>query len=119
MISQVIILFILVYSENISSNEYLTKSCFFCFLFSFVLLFVLLLGLFLDGVGELFLELLETVHGDLGGGGDAGGELVGSSCEAGFAALAAPDAGGDSANLLLSGSMRTFPQGGQTYLALC
>ena len=38
------------------------------FLFLFLLLFFLLL-LLLGGVGEFLLELLETVHGDLGGGG--------------------------------------------------
>ncbi len=59
------------------------------------------------------------MHGDLGSGGDAGSELVGTSCEGSLAASALPDAGSDSFDLLLSGCICTFPQGGQTYLALC
>ena len=43
------------------------ESCLFRF-FLFLLL-VFLLFLLLGGVGEFLLELLETVHGDLGGGG--------------------------------------------------
>ena len=39
------------------------------FLFLFLLLFFLGFLLLLGGVGEFLLELLETVHGDLGGGG--------------------------------------------------
>ena len=110
------LLFISYYYKSKSLNRFL--SCLFGLLLLFVLLLVLLL-LLLDGVGEFLLDLLETVHGDLGSGGDAGGELVGTSCEGGLAALAVPDAGSYSADALLNDGRVTLPQGGQTYLARC
>ena len=61
------------------------------------------LGLFfLVGVVELFLKLFETSHGDLGSGGDAGGEFKGSSGEGDLASLASPDTTGSSLDLGLA-----------------
>jgi hypothetical protein len=58
--------------------------------------------LFLVGIVELLLEFFEAVHGDLGSGGDTGGELKGSSSEGNLASLASPDAAGSSLDLGLS-----------------
>jgi hypothetical protein len=106
---------------NRSLNKELTSrllGSLFLLLGGLLLLLVALL-LLLGGVGEVLLELLETVHGHLGSGGDRGGELVGAAREGGAAALAAPDAGGHALDLLLSYQRPTLPQGGQTYLARC
>lgn len=89
-----------------------------------------LLGLLLDLdlLGDLFLlgsliefllELLEAVHGDLGSGGDAGGELEGSSSKGDLASIAFPDSTGLSSDLRLNKLRITLPQGGQMYLARC
>ncbi len=52
--------------------------------------FFLGLLLFFGGAG-FFFELFQSIHGDLGGSGDAGSKLVGSSGESNFASLAFPD----------------------------
>lgn len=52
------------------------------------LLFRLLLYSWSVGI---FLELFQSIHGDFGSGGDAGGEFIGSSGESNLAALAFPD----------------------------
>ena len=68
-------------------------------------LLLVLLGLLLDldllgdflllgSLSEFLLELLEAVHGDLGSGGNAGGELEGASRKGDLAALAFPDSAG-------------------------
>ena len=56
-------------------------------LLSFLSLWLLLFF----GSGGFFFELFQSIHGDLGSGGDTGGKLVGSSSEGDLAALALPD----------------------------
>ena len=93
-------------------------------------LLLVLLGLLLDldllgdflllgSLSEFLLELLEAVHGDLGSGGDAGGELKGASCEGDLASFTFPNAASRSLHLRLHKLCYTFPQAGHTYFALC
>ena len=75
------------------------KSC--SLLFGLLLSFLgLLLLLFFGGAG-FFFELFQSIHGDLGSGGDAGGELIGSSSEGDLASFALPN----SARNSLDGSL--------------
>jgi len=48
-------------------------------------------GLLLFWSLGFFFELFQSVHGDLGCGGDAGGELISSSGECDLATLAFPN----------------------------
>ena len=63
------------------------------FLLSFFLLFLLF---FFLGSLHVFLQFLQPVHGDLGGGGNAGGELKRSPGERDFTSSAFPYSAGDS-----------------------
>jgi hypothetical protein len=71
------------------SNKH-DQSCSFLLLLGFSLL---LPGLFLLLLGsvEILSKFFESIHCDFGGGGDAGCELVGSSCEVDSASVTFPN----------------------------
>lgn len=58
--------------------------------------------LLLGDLVEFLLELLEAVHGDLGSGGDAGGELKSSSGKGDLASITFPDSAGLPSHLRLN-----------------
>ena len=72
-------------SESLN-NE---KSC--SFLSGLLLFFLSFWLLLFFWSGSFFFELFQSIHGDLGSGGDTGGKFVGSSSESDLASLTLPD----------------------------
>lgn len=99
-----------------SLNKEKSRSLLLGFLLSFLGLWLLLFF----GSSGFFFKLFQSIHGHLGSCGNAGGELVGSSCEWNLASSTLPDSQWKSSHWGLHYHNKcTFPHAGQTYLACC